>query len=26
MRDAADRPVANSKVQWSADNGQILDK
>ncbi|MGJ0577161.1 Ig-like domain-containing protein [Xenorhabdus bovienii] len=26
VRDAADRPVANSKVQWSADNGQLLDK
>ncbi|WP_242425256.1 Ig-like domain-containing protein [Xenorhabdus bovienii] len=26
VRDAADRPVANSKVQWSTDNGQLLDK
>ncbi|SFN78627.1 Ig-like domain-containing protein [Xenorhabdus japonica] len=26
VRDAADQPVANSKVQWSADNGQLLDK
>ncbi|MEX0447976.1 Ig-like domain-containing protein, partial [Xenorhabdus sp. SGI246] len=26
VRDAADRPVAHSKVQWSADNGQLLDK
>nr|WP_228005872.1 inverse autotransporter beta domain-containing protein [Xenorhabdus sp. BG5] len=26
VRDAADRPVANIKVQWSTDNGQLLDK
>ncbi|MBE8597640.1 Ig-like domain-containing protein [Xenorhabdus sp. BG5] len=26
VRDAADRPVAHSKVQWSADNGQLLDR
>ncbi|WP_340621560.1 Ig-like domain-containing protein [Xenorhabdus siamensis] len=26
VRDAADHPVANSKVQWSADNGQLLDR
>nr|WP_256548274.1 inverse autotransporter beta domain-containing protein [Xenorhabdus bovienii] len=26
VRDAADRPVANSKVQWSTDNGQLLDR
>ncbi|MDC9615798.1 inverse autotransporter beta domain-containing protein [Xenorhabdus khoisanae] len=26
VRDAADRPVANSKVQWSVDNGQLLDR
>ncbi|PHM23932.1 Ig-like domain-containing protein [Xenorhabdus budapestensis] len=26
VRDAADQPVANSKVQWSTDNGQLLDK
>ncbi|WP_340615312.1 Ig-like domain-containing protein [Xenorhabdus thailandensis] len=24
--DAADHPVAHSKVQWSADNGQLLDR
>ncbi|WP_047685100.1 Ig-like domain-containing protein [Xenorhabdus sp. NBAII XenSa04] len=26
VRDAAEQPVANSKVQWSADNGQLLDR
>ncbi|WP_338803394.1 inverse autotransporter beta domain-containing protein [Xenorhabdus griffiniae] len=26
VRDAADRPVASSKVQWFTDNGQLLDK
>nr|WP_222941831.1 inverse autotransporter beta domain-containing protein [Xenorhabdus indica] len=26
VRDAADHPVAHSKVQWSADNGQLLDR
>ncbi|WFQ79632.1 inverse autotransporter beta domain-containing protein [Xenorhabdus sp. SF857] len=26
VRDAADRPVASSQVQWSADNGQLLDR
>ncbi|WP_416776445.1 Ig-like domain-containing protein [Xenorhabdus budapestensis] len=26
VRDAADQPVAHSKVQWSAGNGQLLDK
>ncbi|MEX0447975.1 Ig-like domain-containing protein, partial [Xenorhabdus sp. SGI246] len=26
VRDAADRPAAHSKVQWAADNGQLLDK
>ncbi|WP_416776545.1 Ig-like domain-containing protein [Xenorhabdus budapestensis] len=26
VRGAADQPVANSKVQWSTDNGQLLDR
>ncbi|MDC9589546.1 Ig-like domain-containing protein [Xenorhabdus sp. XENO-10] len=26
VRDAADHPVAHSKVQWSANNGQLLDR
>ncbi|KLU14456.1 Ig-like domain-containing protein [Xenorhabdus griffiniae] len=26
VRDAADRPVGHSKVQWSVDNGQLLDR
>nr|WP_222943040.1 inverse autotransporter beta domain-containing protein [Xenorhabdus sp. PB62.4] len=26
VRDAADHPVASSEVQWSADNGQLLDR
>ncbi|MDC9589452.1 Ig-like domain-containing protein [Xenorhabdus sp. XENO-10] len=26
VRDATDQPVANSKVQWSVDNGQLLDR
>nr|WP_306309294.1 Ig-like domain-containing protein [Xenorhabdus anantnagensis] len=26
VRNAAEQPVAHSKVQWSADNGQLLDK
>ncbi|BET96020.1 hypothetical protein TCT1_09410 [Xenorhabdus sp. TCT-1] len=26
VRDAADHPVAHGKVQWSADNGQLLDR
>ncbi|PHM68515.1 Ig-like domain-containing protein [Xenorhabdus kozodoii] len=26
VRDAADHPVAHRNVQWSADNGQLLDK
>ncbi|WFQ79965.1 inverse autotransporter beta domain-containing protein [Xenorhabdus sp. SF857] len=26
VRDAADQPVASSQVQWSADNGQLLDR
>ncbi|NRN30127.1 Ig-like domain-containing protein [Photorhabdus heterorhabditis] len=26
VRDTADQPVANSKVHWSVDNGQLLDR